>query len=252
VTYHVTDSDLRRLLDVVDAGRSDAPENEGLPIGVLELAADLIQCEWLSFIEMDEQRRFLFFDQTLPVEAADPEDDGEGAVAFWSNYWDCISCSYPSVTGDDRSVTTISDFYSTREFHQTGMYADYLGPLGVEREAMMCLSAPPGRTRRLLFSRGRSGRDFDDRDRLLLSLLRPHLNELYQELEFRRRPQPELTPRQWELMRLVADGHSNAEIAKELVVSPTTVRTHLENIFQRLGVTSRTRAVAQAFPSAPY
>jgi len=63
---------------------------------------------------------------------------------------------------------------------------------------------------------------------------------------------PGLTSRQWELLRLLASGHSNAEIARELVVSTHTIRKHLENIFARLGVTSRTAAVAKAFPSPPY
>ncbi|HEY6276865.1 MAG TPA: LuxR C-terminal-related transcriptional regulator [Streptosporangiaceae bacterium] len=115
---------------------------------------------------------------------------------------------------------------------------------------MLCLSAPPGRSRRLLFFRG-PGPDFDERDRLLLALLRPHLNELYQELQLRRRDVPALTTRQQQLLQLVARGYGNSEIARELVVSTATVRKHLENIFQRLYVTSRTAAVARAFPPGP-
>jgi DNA-binding CsgD family transcriptional regulator len=249
VTYRVTDSDLRALLDIVDVGRSEAPVEEGFPMGVLKLASGLVRCEALSFVEFDDERRVSYFDQSLPGEAAEDADEPD---AFWSNYWDDLSCCYPSVSGDIRSITTISDFYTPRQMHATGMYVEYFGPLGFEHEAMMCLVAPAGRSRRLLFLREGTSPDFDDRDRLLLSLLRPHLNELYQELESRRWPQPKLTPRQRELMRLVAAGHSNAEIAKALVVSTTTVRTHLENIFERLGVSSRTRAVARVFPSPPY
>jgi len=249
VTYQVNDSDLRMLLDVVDVGRSDTLVEEGLPRGVLEHASDLVRCDVLSFVEFDDERRISYFDQSLTVENI---EDGDELDAFWNNYWDDLSCCYPTVSGDIRTITTVSDFYTSREMHETGMYVEYLGPLGLEHEAMVCLSAPAGRSRRLLFSRERGSPDFDDRDRLLLSLLRPHLNELYQELESRRRPQPDLTPRQWELMRLVAAGHSNAEIAKALVVSTTTVRKHLENIFDRLGVTSRTGAVARVFPSPPY
>lgn len=85
-----------------------------------------------------------------------------------------------------------------------------------------------------------------------MSLLRPHLNELYQELARRRRAVPELTSRQWQLLRLLAAGHTNADIARELVVSVSTVRKHLENIFARLGVTNRTAAIAKAFPSPPH
>ena len=56
-----------------------------------------------------------------------------------------------------------------------------------------------------------------------------------------------LTARQWELLRLVAVGLSNADIAQQLFLSEHTVRKHLENIYQRLNVSSRTAAVACAF-----
>ena len=78
------------------------------------------------------------------------------------------------------------------------MCADYCGPAGVEADAMICLSAPAGRARRLIFYRG-PGPDLDRRDQLLLSLLRPHLNECYQKPGRRRRAVPALTSRQWEL-----------------------------------------------------
>ena len=86
----------------------------------------------------------------------------------------------------------------------------------------------------------------------MLSLLRPHLNELYQDLEHDRQPPARLSKRQREVLSLVARGHSNIEIARLLTVSPTTVRTHLEHIFRQLGVSSRTAAVARIFPTTPY
>jgi DNA-binding CsgD family transcriptional regulator len=42
----------------------------------------------------------------------------------------------------------------------------------------------------------------------------------------------------------VAEGLTNAEVAARLVISRTTVRTHLENVFDKLGVHTRTAAVA--------
>jgi DNA-binding CsgD family transcriptional regulator len=54
----------------------------------------------------------------------------------------------------------------------------------------------------------------------------------------------ELTARQTEVVRLVADGYSNQRIAESLAISPSTVKTHLENIRQRLGVQNRSAAVA--------
>ncbi|MFF9040080.1 response regulator transcription factor [Streptomyces sp. NPDC014892] len=50
-------------------------------------------------------------------------------------------------------------------------------------------------------------------------------------------------------MRAVADGLGNEAIARRLVVSPHTVRKHLENVFRKVGADSRTAAVARIFPS---
>jgi DNA-binding CsgD family transcriptional regulator len=54
-----------------------------------------------------------------------------------------------------------------------------------------------------------------------------------------------LTAREREVMRCVEDGLSNAEIARDLWIQPTTVRKHLENIFAKLGVRSRTAALSK-------
>jgi DNA-binding CsgD family transcriptional regulator len=56
-----------------------------------------------------------------------------------------------------------------------------------------------------------------------------------------------LTPRELEVLRLVAAGRSNREIASELVLSEHTVARHLQNIFAKLDVSSRTAASAFAF-----
>ena len=56
-----------------------------------------------------------------------------------------------------------------------------------------------------------------------------------------------LTAREVEVLRLVASGRSNAQIAADLVLSEKTVARHLSNIFGKLGVGSRTAATAYAF-----
>jgi len=58
---------------------------------------------------------------------------------------------------------------------------------------------------------------------------------------------PRLTPRQKDLLHLVAAGHANTQIARRLGISEGTVRTHLENIYEKLNVSSRTAAVTRAF-----
>ncbi len=61
-----------------------------------------------------------------------------------------------------------------------------------------------------------------------------------------RKPDTTLSPREIEVLRLVADGHSNREIGKRLFLSETTVKSHLVHIYSKLGVKSRTSAVARA------
>jgi ATP/maltotriose-dependent transcriptional regulator MalT len=55
-----------------------------------------------------------------------------------------------------------------------------------------------------------------------------------------------LSERELELLRLVAEGKSNREIALELTLALGTVKSHLHNIFQKLGVSSRTQAILRA------
>jgi DNA-binding NarL/FixJ family response regulator len=57
---------------------------------------------------------------------------------------------------------------------------------------------------------------------------------------------PSLTDREREVLELIAQGHSNPQIATRLVVSPKTVRNHVSNIFAKLQVTDRAQAIVRA------
>lgn len=61
-----------------------------------------------------------------------------------------------------------------------------------------------------------------------------------------RRPSTSLSGRELEVLTLVAEGQSNQQIAKSLFLSQATVKTHLAHIFGKLGVDSRTAAIAKA------
>ncbi|MFD1734285.1 response regulator transcription factor [Deinococcus malanensis] len=55
-----------------------------------------------------------------------------------------------------------------------------------------------------------------------------------------------LSPRELEVLRLLAEGRSNREVAQKLTLSEKTVARHVENVFNKLGVHSRASAVAIA------
>jgi two-component system NarL family response regulator len=61
-----------------------------------------------------------------------------------------------------------------------------------------------------------------------------------------RMPQSDLTPREIDVLRLVAAGRSNKRIADELGLSEATVRTHVGNILAKLGADDRTQAATEA------
>jgi len=252
-----SESDVRALAAIVSADRPDLPPDEGLPPSLLADLTRQIRCDVIAFAGFDSARQETWSCQLMP-------DGGEVVVAAaapvnWENYWHCQSCSYPDRTGDLRGVVTIADFYTARQWRGVGSRCGINRPMGFDRALMLTLPATrdlaetrdladgPGRTMRLFFFRG-SGPDFSERDRAVLTLLRPHLHQAFRDAERRRHPVPRLTPRQRELLRLLAAGCTNTQIARRLGISEGTVRSHLEAIYTRLDVSSRTAAVTRAFP----
>jgi DNA-binding CsgD family transcriptional regulator len=246
-----SDQDLRALAGLVSEDRADLPDGEGLPPSLLADLMSQIRCDVISFEGFDSARQETWFLQAIPDRGGTVAEDMD--PVHWQHYWHCQPCSYPDRTGDLRSIVKIADFYSARQWHSIGTYCDIYRPQGFEHDLMLTLPAPPGpapgpgRTLRLFFFRG-SGPDFSERDRALLTLLRPHLHQAYLDAERRRRPVPRLTPRQTDLLYLVAAGLTNRQIARRLGISEGTVHTHLTNIYERLHVSSRTAAVTRAFP----
>ena len=56
-----------------------------------------------------------------------------------------------------------------------------------------------------------------------------------------------MSPREREILGLVAQGMTNIQVARMLWISPGTVRKHLENVYEKLGVHTRTGAIAAVF-----
>jgi DNA-binding CsgD family transcriptional regulator len=246
-----SERDLRALADLVSAERADVPALGGLPPSLLGDLMRQIRCDVIAFAGFDSTRRETWSGQFMPDGGAAAEGV---APVQWDHYWHCEPCSFPDRTGDLRSVVKISDFYSDRQWQTTGTRCGLNRPMGFAHDLMLTLPVPPaqvlapGRTLRLFCLRG-PGPDFSERDRALLTLLRPHLHQAYLDAERRRHPpSPRLTPRQEDLLRLVAAGYTNTQIARRLGISEGTVRSHLEDIYKRLDVSSRTAAVTRVFP----
>jgi two-component system nitrate/nitrite response regulator NarL len=81
------------------------------------------------------------------------------------------------------------------------------------------------------------------------TVLRPEVQDgLADEIRLRREhdDRPVLTPREAQIIRLAADGCSNPEIARQMHLSTATVKTHLQNIYEKLEVSDRAAAVAKS------
>lgn len=239
----VTEHDLRRMLDVVERGRLADPD-EVFPHGLLAALAELVPAEEVTFQVSRPLDREVVAQEEFGI-VPDPLPDGWEEL-FWRSYWEGETCCRPQLTGDYQSVWKVSDYLSDRQLANS-IVGEWFRVIGARHEIAVPLPARGAEDRRMLLFRS-EGRDFTERERLLLAMLRPHFVEVLRAHERRRAGIPDLTARQLQLLQLVADGHSNTQIAHRLFVAEGTVRKHLENIYERLGVTSRTAAVATAFP----
>src|SRR5262249_52429841 len=121
MTATVTEKDLRALVELLAEARRDNPM-VGLPAVVLELAQTLVRCDVVSFHEYEPAAQRVCLEQEGSVAVIDPDYGFGDSDPFWVHFWDCTPCSYSCASGDERTVTTISDFYSQSQWRQTGMY----------------------------------------------------------------------------------------------------------------------------------
>ena len=149
----------------------------------------------------------------------------------------------------EQRALKLTDFHTARQLKTLEMYWYVWRPMRIADSLRVWLPAPPGRSHMLYLERSSP---FTERDRSLLELLRPSLIRMHAAAAARRRVSlasrsPTMTRREHEILSLVAEGKTSREIAAVLVVSPHTVRKHIENIFEKLDVRTRSAAVARAY-----
>jgi DNA-binding NarL/FixJ family response regulator len=94
---------------------------------------------------------------------------------------------------------------------------------------------------------GGPGSNLSEQDRAILTLLRPHLLRPSSTAKGRRNSAPEFTPRQWDLLRLMAAGRTNTQIARELGLAEGTARTHPETSMAGSGFRTAGRRLSVRF-----
>jgi DNA-binding CsgD family transcriptional regulator len=150
-------------------------------------------------------------------------------------------------THADGGAQRISDCTDWGRFRRQELYGDYYRRIGIDHVVAVPVVASSGLV--MSYVLNRRGRDFDDRECALLDAMRPALANLYRFASWagasseRDPPVGErLTPREEEVLRCVAAGKSDKQVAAALGTSVRTVHKHLENAYTKLGVSNRTAA----------
>jgi len=133
---------------------------------------------------------------------------------------------------------------------------DYLEPMGVFYPAGVAIHSQGSNLGALTLFRSKSMGDFNQRDLFILEQLNAHIgNRLWRdsqkhnirEVSYKDKAWIVLTEREREVVQMVGGGLSNAEISQRLFLSQFTVKTHLKNIYTKLGINSRTQLINLLF-----
>jgi DNA-binding CsgD family transcriptional regulator len=226
----LAESDYRKVLDVLRAAGDESGPTP-FPESVLDALRRLVPCDVVTYHE----RRFRVY-TGQPLGPVTPEI---------RNAHRRLKHEDPFRPAD--GARKLTDFISRREYQRRELYQRVDRPLGVEYMMQLYIQPHAGGSR-VEFDRFDS--DFDERDRSVLDLLLPHLRQFGIAAARRGQLAPptgkvgRLTPREHQILDRVAEGRTNAEVAWLLGISPETVRKHLENAYEKLGVHTRTGAVA--------
>ena len=246
VVAKLGEADVKRLLEVVAAIEYDEA-NDALNPEPLVLLADMLEASTVGYLAFDGSEHAASVDVCAERQPYIGRCDEIEQVLF-ANPW-------PFKRAPGPGVRLLEDVTTRSAFHRTALFNEVIRVVHDEPMAEIYLSrAGHSRYRKILFCRVDDARcEFGEHERRILELLAPHFARPIFAAEARRRRQAGfgLTRRELDVLRCVGAGSSNGDVAAELWISPLTVRTHLENIFAKLGVHTRADAIALAGPFGP-
>jgi DNA-binding CsgD family transcriptional regulator len=244
----ISTRDAAALLEIVHDGATDAGD-EPFPPSVLSALAALIPSDaFVGYEEAEFDPGFRVVKDVMVVgEPSTPALIEVFRTLGWQNPM------YGSLWARARRVLRLSDLLTPRQRRHLEFDELVWRPFGIDDALRLWL--PPEGNRVISIYLERSGGNYTDREMTLFSLLRPHFVRMRDNAASRQRLNGHrgLTAREAEVLGWIARGRTNAEIARLLFISPHTVRKHIENIFEKLDVRTRTAAAAyvRAIPPAP-
>jgi DNA-binding CsgD family transcriptional regulator len=234
-----TKADLRGVLELLfDLG--SLPSADPFPLPVVDRLGMLLGAHTTGYGEFSiAEGDGSYFVKYLVRNRSEPAWLAETVARWW--HQDPITCRVHARAVEPLAV---SDRLSMLAFHRLEFFQRVYRPLGTADCVRLFLPAPNAMSRFFFFDQEHWG--LRQRERELLELLRPHLVLWRGRWSTPASPAAfELTAREQEVLQSVAGGATNREIAAKLWISPHTVRTHLQHIFEKLDVRTRTEAAAR-------
>ncbi|MFK5635853.1 LuxR C-terminal-related transcriptional regulator [Ornithinimicrobium sp. LYQ103] len=253
----VGSDDIVLLRDIIDLTRSGQHRpGRNTVFELLDRLERLIGSDWINFQDCHVGPRWwrtwvqftshgesgwVCGDELVEIDSA-PE------LEVLKRYWWQLDCSLVDRTGRP-CVSSSCASLGGRGWAEHPANVEYLR--GIDELLLAYPHGGSGGSLRILAGRDEGG-PFAERERVLMELLLPHLqpllaDSLAEEVGPTRPPVREQVPptaRQREILHLVAAGMSNRQVGRQLGLSENTVRKHLENVYARIDVQSRTEAVA--------
>jgi DNA-binding CsgD family transcriptional regulator len=251
--HALTRTDLRQALDALHAIGEDSPGGDAFARRGLECLPRLVNSELttLSVCDLDTGHRSVVSDQPGAISRRE--------IEVFDRYFH----EHPLVREHGRNpgavTRCINELLPESRFRHTPLYNDYYRVIGIDH--VMAVPIHVDRRYLVSFVLNRSKRGFSDRDRARLEVMRPHLGNLYRlSIAANRHWMPSseralpdsLTPRERDVLRWVAAGKTDRDIGAILAISARTVHKHLQHIYEKLGVETRTAAVMRAGVAAPF